>query len=232
MRTDKEEFAKCEQEILKMELKLDLEQKAHIARLADREIAEGRLKESERQGWTRNAEDSQLLMTREWMLQKAAEESRKSLRVPGEPDIIANLLKAKNPEEIREICADAFTKGRRETEPGVFRDVMLPNWTISVGSPLPSYLSEYATEFIAGRKDPRFPKSTRRPSSRLKQLWFLSRALAGALYGVRTRTVINLVGSKRPEEVFEESRAAKPLRKRARHLRSGLPKKSRKAKQT
>jgi hypothetical protein len=148
------------------------------------------------------------------MLRNAAEESQKIIRVPGEPDIVASLLKAKTPQEIQELCKDAFGWGPRETLPGVVRDVMHANWPISVGSPLPMYLTQYAAEFIAARKDPRFPKSTRRPTSRLKQLWFLSRALAGALYGVKTRTAINLVGSKRPEQVFEESRSARPSRKR------------------
>lgn len=71
-------------------------------------------------------------------------------------------------------------------------------------------LGQYACEFIAARKDTRFLRSTDRPTSRLKQLWFLSRALAGALYGVGTRTAMNLVGSMRPEQMFEESREGKP----------------------
>ena len=101
----------------------------------------------------------------------------------------------------------------------------MPNWPIAAGSVLPMYLSQHAAEFIAAKHDKRFPLSDR-PTSQLKQLWFLSRALAAALYGVKLRTAINLVGSKRPEEVFEESRAAKPLRKRARHLAGGSPKKA------
>lgn len=214
MRSDKKEFAKREDEINKTELALDSEQKAHIARCADEEIAAGRLKKSKKSNWIRNAEGSQLSVTREWLRQKAAEDSRKTIHVPGEPDIIASLLTAHSSKAIKEICDDAFTVGRREVQPGEFRDVMLPNWPISVGSPLPMYLSQYAADFIEAVRDPRFPKSTKRPSSRLKQLWFLSRALAGALYGVKTRTAINLVGSKRPEQVFEESHSARPSRKR------------------
>jgi hypothetical protein len=69
-------------------------------------------------------------------------------------------------------------------------------------------------------KDPRFPRCDvkLRPTNRLKQFWFLSRALAGAAFGYRTRTSINLVGSLRPEQTFEESHAAKPVR-RQRKLR-------------
>jgi hypothetical protein len=132
--------------------------------------------------------------------------------VPGEANVIADLLSAKMPEEIRRICKDAFTTAEREVKPGEIREVAIANWPISVSSVLPSYLCQYAAQFIAARKDRRFPKSTTRPSSRLKQIWFLSRALAGALFGVTTRTAINLVGSKMPDKIFEESRAAKPRR--------------------
>jgi hypothetical protein len=214
MRTDRVEFAKREKEILEMKLELDGEQRAHIEKLADEEIAQGRLKKSRRNAWVRNAEDSQLTVTREWLRQDAAQASTKSLQVPGEPDIITSLIKAKTPEQVCEICDDAYTRTTREIRPGVFREVLLPNWPISVGSMLPTYLSQHAVEFIAAAHDPRFPKATRRPSSRLKQLWFLSRALAGALYGVKTRTAINLVGSKRPEETFQESHSARPSRRR------------------
>jgi hypothetical protein len=100
-----------------------------------------------------------------------------------------------------------------EREQGRVEILDLPAWPISMGSVLPMYLTKHAVEFIAAKKDRRFPRSGR-PSSRLKQLWFLSRALAGAIFGMKTRTAINIVGSKRPEQVFEESRAAKPLRRK------------------
>lgn len=76
-------------------------------------------------------------------------------------------------------------------------------------------MSQFAEEFVEAKRDPRYPRSNR-PSNQLKQLWFLSRALAGAVYGVKTRTAINLVGSMRPERVFHESRDGKPARKRGR----------------
>ena len=142
----------------------------------------------------------------------AADLSRKTLRVPGEPDMIAQLLNATRPEHIVEICKDAFTMRRVEIEPGVVREVRVPNWPISGGSELPMYLSKYAPVLIEAKNDPRFPKSTR-PSTRLKQLWFVSRALAGAIFGLTTRTAINLVGSMRPDEMFHESRDGKPARK-------------------
>src|SRR5205823_14793652 len=89
-------------------------------------------------------------------------------------------------------------------------------WPIAVGSTFPGYLSQHAEQYVAALRDARFPRCdvSSRPSTRLKQFWFLSRALAGALFEVRTRTAINLVGSLRPEQIFRQSREAKPSRKR------------------
>jgi hypothetical protein len=215
---DRELFEKLSAEIRNKELYLTEEQKARIAALAEEEIASGRLQESQKAGWLRNAEDSQLAVLRYHYERLAADKATRQLRVPGEPDVIADLLSADKPEEIKSICDDAYITRSVEVQPNVFRDLKICNWPISIGSMLPSYLSQYAFEFIAARKDPRFPKSNSRPTSRLKQLWFLSRALAGALFGVTTRTAINLVGSMRPEKIFEESRAAKPARTRARRV--------------
>jgi len=202
-------------EIGKMELELTPTQETHIEALAEAEIRCGRLEVQEKAQWLRNAKASQLTATRDWLCRLEADKATKQLRVPGEPEIITELLKAETPSQVREICNDAFSVVNREVAPGVIRELAIPNWPIPVGSTLPSYLSQYATEFIAAKKDSRFPMSTDRPTSRLKQLWFLSRALAGASYGVKTRTAINLVGSKRPEESFEDSNAAKPVRRRA-----------------
>ena len=191
--------------INKKELRLTAEERAHHETLCKEEIQSGRLKESEAGNWLRNAEESQLLVNRFGFRDLAAEKATKQLKVPGE---------AETPEQVSKICDDAFSVVVREVQPGVMRELKLPNLPISVGSVLPSYLSQYASAFIAAKRDPRFPKSTKRPSSRLKQLWFISRALAGALFGLSTRTAINLVGSKRPDEIFEESRAGKTMRKR------------------
>lgn len=150
---------------------------------------------------------------------QAAELSSRWKRVPGEPDVIERLFTAKTPEQIAEICADAFSVRRVQIEPGVVREVKVRNWPISGDSMLPVYLSEFASEFIAARNDQRFPKSNR-PTNRLKQLWFLSRALAGAVHGLKTRTAINLVGSLRPEQVFRRSRDGKSARKIAHRTRA------------
>jgi len=214
-RFDRDKYEAICKEIEKIDLRLTVEQLADLEKKADEEVHHDRLKASDREQWIRSAEESWLVAIREDFRQRAGEESTKQLKVPGEPEIITQLLEAETPDQVREICEDAFAKVNCEIAPGTFKELALPNWPIPVGSGLPSYLSQYASEFIAARKDRRFPRSTDRPTSRLKQLWFLSRALAGALYGVRARTSINLVGSKRPEESFEESRAAKPSRRRA-----------------
>jgi hypothetical protein len=213
---DKNEYEDLSKEIDKLELRLTNEQSAKLAAMAEEEIRQGHLKESERLEWVRNGEESWLFTIREDLRRRAGDEATKPLKVPGEPEIIIQLLEAETPDQVREICKDAFTKVSREISPATFQEVTVLNWPIPSGSVLPTNLSEYASEFILAKKDPRFPRSTDRPTTRLKQLWFLSRALAGALYGVKTRTAINLVGSKRPEESFEESRSAKPVRRQAR----------------
>lgn len=208
------EYEKVCGEIDKIELQLTPEKLAVLEAKAVEEIRSGRLTESERFEWIRRAEDSWLTAIREDLRQRAGENATKQLKVPGEPEIIKQLMEAETANLVREICEDAFAQVNCKIAPNTYRELTLPNWPIPVGSVLPSNLSQYASEFIAARRDPRFPRSTNRPTSRLKQLWFLSRALAGALYGVKTRTAINLIGSKRPEESFEESNAARPVRKR------------------
>jgi len=215
-RLDRKKYEDLSKEIDQMELRLTPEQWAQIEAKADEEVRSGRMKESERDKWIRDREDSWLLAIREDLRQRAGDEATRQLKVPGEPEIIAQLLEAETPDQVHEICKDALAQVNCKIAPGVFRELTLPNWPIPVGSPFPSYLSQYASEFIAARKHSRFPRSTDRPTTRLKQLWFLSRALAGALYGVRTRTALNLVGSRRPEQIFEESRDGKPARKRIR----------------
>lgn len=215
-RFNRPEYETRAREIEKMELQLTPTQETRIEALAEEEIQSGRLGVREKAQWLQNAKAGQLSATRDWLCRLEADKATKQLKVLGEPEVMTKLLKASTPAQVREICNDAFSVVSREVAPGVIKELTVPNWPIPFGSTLPSYLSQYATEFIAAKKDSRFPLSTARPTSRLKQLWFLSRALAGALYGVKARTAINLVGSKRPEESFEESNAAKPVRRRAR----------------
>jgi hypothetical protein len=188
-------------------------------RRVEDEIRAGVLKEHQRESRLREIEDAEIPVTRESLRRGIADEAREEHRFRGEPEVIEALLDPKaTPQRVRDICKEAFMSRRVEVEPGVMKEVEVPAWPIPPGSPFPGYLSQYAEQYVEALRDRRFPGCdvSARPSTRLKQFWFLSRALAGALFGVTTRTAINLVGSLRPEELFEESRDAKPERKRTR----------------
>lgn len=203
---DKPAFDRSIAELEKEPSWLSDEERARYRLVAERKVRRGLLKESQKQKWLRNQEINPGDL---WI---AAAEARKQLKIPGEPEVLEALLRAKNPERVRKICKDAHVLRRIEDEPGIFKEVEVQNWPIASGSMLPRYLSQYAEQFIAAKHDSRFPRASR-PSNELKQIWFLSRALAGALFGVKTRTAINLVGSKRPEQIFQESRTARTVRK-------------------
>ncbi len=215
-RFDQQEFAAAVAELNKKQL--SDEDRGRLRSEAEEEVLAGRLDASQKQEWLVNREADQLWMVRERERNVAAAEGEKQLRVPGDPDVLEALLQARTSKRVREICQDAFVRIPAEIRQGVFREVEVANWPISNGSMFPRYLSQHAEQFIAAKSDPRFPVSGR-ATSKLKQLWFLSRALAGAVLGVQTRTAINLVGSKRPEQVFEESRAGKPERVRTKRKR-------------
>jgi hypothetical protein len=198
---------------------IDDEDRARHRRIVEDEIHMGNLDASKRDERLRDIEDSEVSARRMSYWQEASIEAQTEIKVPGECDVIDVLLDARTtPEQIRELCKEAVMTRWFETQPGVHKEVEVPAWPIPAGSTFPTYLSQYAEQYVAALRDPRFPRCdiATRPSNRLKQFWFLSRALAGALYGVTTRTAINLVGSLRPEEIFEESRSAKPERKRMR----------------
>jgi hypothetical protein len=194
--TNKKKARELDARVDREEIELTAQQKSSVARVVEEEIRDGRLKASGREARKREIEEATLSATREMHRIDAGELARKRLKLPGEPEVLESLLQAKTPKQIRQICKDS------------------KNWSISMGSVLPTHLSQHASEFIAAKDDSRFPQSTIRPTSRLKQLWFLSRALAGAVFGYRTRSAINLVGSIRPEQTFEDSRSAKPSRER------------------
>jgi len=194
---------------------IDNEDRARYRQRVDEEIRTGGLDPFQREQRLRDIEDAEKFGRHDWYSRAAAEEARREIKIPGEPDVIKVLLNPNStPEQVREVCKDAVMTRIFEVESGV-REAEVAAWPISFGSMFPTYLSQYAEEYVAALRDPRFPRCdiSMRPSSRLKQLWFLSRALAGALFGVKTRTAINLVGSMRPEQMFYESRSGKPARK-------------------
>jgi hypothetical protein len=214
-----------EAEAEKADLRLSDEEKRRHEGMVEVEIQSGRLNEAQREDRLREMEESQLWVTREWLRRCAAEEAREEFRFPGERELIDTLLNPETtPDQIRELCRNAVMTRTIQVEPGVTKEIEVPAWPIFPGSTFPTYLSQYAEQYAAALRDPRFPRCDARPSTRLKQFWFLSRALAGALFGVTCRTAINLVGSLRPEELFQESRDAKPQRKRLRRkYKSRLP---------
>jgi len=203
----------------KSDAQLSEEGKRDRERRVEDEIRAGALQEDQRGSRLREIEEAEIPVTREWLRRCIADETREEHRFRAEPEIIDALLDPRTtPERVRTICKDAFMTRSLEVAPGMLKEVEVPAWPIPPGSPFPGYLSEYAEQYVEALRDPRFPRCdvSTRPSSQLKQFWFLSRALAGALFGVTTRTAINLVGSLRPEQVFEESRSAKPARKQRR----------------
>jgi hypothetical protein len=214
---DKNKHQQLEQQVEKAELQLTDEQKARAAEVVEDEIRSGRIRESDRENRVREIEDGQLSATRVGLLFDAAAEARREVRIPGEPEVVEALLdRNTTPAQLRAICEDALMSRTIEVEPGVVKEVQVSAWPIAAGSTLPTYLSEYAEQYVEALRDRRFPRCdvSTRPSTRLKQFWFLSRALAGALFGLTTRTAINLVGSMRPEQVFHESHDGKPARRR------------------
>jgi hypothetical protein len=210
---DDEEYRQLVAELDSQQIKLSKDQKLALVQSVRSDVREGRLAAEDKIPKLLERGRINLDVTREWLHSEASEVTRKQIQVPGMPEVVDALLRVETVEELRSICEGAFTVKNVEIA-GAQKEIVVPSWPIPVGSVLPKYLSEFAAQFIAAKGDPRFPRSTQRPSSRWKQLWFLSRALAGALYGVSVRTSINLVGSKRPEESFNESRAGRRVRTR------------------
>jgi len=176
-----------------------------------KQIQRGWLPENRREDRIRELKE-EIEFSRRFAGENAARElSEKVIKIRREPEIIDDLLRATSPDQIREICADAITSIEEKSISGETQETLRPNWPISGASLLPSSLAQYASQFVAAKNDPRFPKSGR-PTSRKKQLWFLSRALAGAACGITTRTAINLIGSVRPDESADPTKLSKHTR--------------------
>jgi hypothetical protein len=217
---NKKKQQELEAQIPDADIELSEGQKARAVEVAEQDVREGKITEAQRKDRIREVEEIQIQSSRDTLYRMVAEESREVRKVRPEPEVLEVLLDpATTPERIREICKDAVmtipVKVGLET-----KEIEVPAWPLQAGSPFPGYLSEYAEQFVAALHDPRFPSCdiAARPSTRLKQFWFLSRALAGALFGVTPRTAVNLVGSLRPEEIFEESNDAKPERRYRRRI--------------
>jgi hypothetical protein len=176
-------------------------------------IREGQLKANRIRSGEQNIELATLAAKREWIQSQSEDYTTEFWMVPNRKPVLEALLGAQSVRAVKQICEDSYVTRTVGLQGGDLKQLTICTWPISPGSVLPMYLSMYARVFVAAKNDKRFPRSGR-PSSRAKQLWFLARTIAGAVYGVRIRTSQNLVGSKRPDELFEESHSGKPRRVR------------------
>ena len=211
--SDPEQYEQLVRQVGRRPIPVDDNNRRSFRLTVEDEIRSGRLPEELREQRLRELDLDYRVRTRAWMKKNIEHLVDKEINVPGQPEVLKALLHAGTAAEVRKICEDAYVYQRVEIQPGVFGSVRTPKWPINEMSRLPSQLERYAEQFIEAKRGPRYPRSSR-PSTLPKQLWFLSRTLAGAVYGESPRTSINLVGSKRPEEIFEESSAAKPKRKK------------------
>jgi len=157
--------------------------RARHREIAEQEIARGELDPRKKTERLRDIADAEARARDDFYHHEAVLAAQDEIRVPGESDVIELLLNPRTtPPQIRELCKESlmtrFFKIGDEA-----REVDVPAWPIALGSTLPTYLSEYAAQYVAALNDRRFPSCdvSDRPSNRLKQFWFLSRALAGAL---------------------------------------------------
>ena len=215
---DKKRYAKWEARLKNAKIEINKPRMNRIESFVDNKILAGHLSSDERESRIIDIADAERSIRRHQLYQAIAQRMTKRKKVRGEPEVVRLLLDPKTtPDQIRKVCRQAVMTISWKFGPEAKEvKIEVPSWPIPAGSPLPTYLSQYAEQYVAALRDPRFPRCDvlTRPSNWRKQMWFVSRALAGALFGVKTRTAINLVGSLRPEEIFEESRNAKSRRKR------------------
>jgi hypothetical protein len=124
--------------------------------IVDGEIRTRRLDSSRRKERLQDMAGSEVSVRRVSYHEEAAEKARKEIKVRGEPDVIKILLDLNTtPEQVRALCGEAFMNRRVEVEAGVVRDVKIPAWPIPSGSALPTYLSQYAEQYVAALHDVR-----------------------------------------------------------------------------
>jgi hypothetical protein len=182
-------------------LKLNYGERSQIEEAVEDEIDAGQLLAVNRRETVRDLETIRSLEKNSRMWRRAARDAKRSITRPAQPAVLQALLAATEPDQVRAICRTAFKRVRAEIRPGVFDYVTVANWPIEDGSQFPFYLSKHAEQFLSAKKEKKFPKASNRPSSRDRQLWVFSCALAGAVHDTASRTVINLLGSRRRKKV-------------------------------
>jgi hypothetical protein len=104
------------------------------------------------------------------------------------PEALSLLMTASRPAQVRQFANILFPEDRATnlwTEPGF-------------PTPL-ECLTDHAEQFIAATNYRLFPRSAR-PSSMIRQLWFVSRALAAAHLRIGLTNALSMVTAERPEE--------------------------------
>jgi hypothetical protein len=101
---------------------------------------------------------------------------RKDLDFKPETELWLQLLQAETPKQVRDVCtkSDFWLNPKRG------------------GTAFNRLLSEKAGQFLAAKKDPRWPQSDR-PTNEGKRIRFLARALAGITMGISIRTAQDLL---------------------------------------
>jgi hypothetical protein len=211
---DHREYARLKAEPIGEPISFSPSEEARLQETVEQEILMGRTKVWQKADRTLALRRSESVWVRNYLAQ---DDAMRRIKVPGQLDVLQVLMSPNTtPDQIRETCEEALMS-RRVTIGLETQEVTIPAWPIALGSVLPRYLSDYAEQFTAAKGHPRFPHCniSSRPTNQSKQFWFLARALAGAVFGVKTRTAINLVGATRPEQVFDYSRDAKSKRNRS-----------------
>jgi hypothetical protein len=178
--------------------KLSFRTKLEIEESVEQNIADGIVAESNRNIAIEDHKYVAMSQKEMETCETAEAEAERWTKQPGRPRVLRALLNARAAAEIRKLCEGAYKISRVEVRAGVYRDLLVEDWPIEAGSVFPEYLSKHPEQFIAARREPRFPRSDR-PSSEKKRLWFFACALAAAVQGIETRTAINLLAAKRPK---------------------------------
>src|SRR4029077_6875502 len=134
---------------------IDDDDRARHQSMVDEEIRTGSLDPSRREERLRNIEEAELSARREFYRQEAHLEARQEVRIPGEREVVDVLLNPRTTAaEIKQLCKEATMTRAAQVQPGIYKELEVPAWPIPLGSTLPTYLSEYAEQFISALNDP------------------------------------------------------------------------------
>jgi hypothetical protein len=172
-------------------------------------ICNGRLTQAEREEKFRELERDMGMAIDFRTYDSAFEISMIKIQRNANPDALLDLLAATTAERVREVCETQLSSDPLETidpimlvNPGHFVN-RRPRKRPKVLSDFAQSIHYYAEQFIAAKNHRKFPNGRTRKSTLLEKLWFLSRALAGAIYTREVGTVLNLIPSTRPDQITD-----------------------------